>query len=242
MRPLALTVSLFSVAVLLGGATGAAAAPANTCVFTVSMTSGVDVNNLDYTINYTALDGNVEGTPTHPDCVNALNGQAFAGFHDDDAGHLTVSQIRLTYFSAPAVLSACRVFYDTVQPLPYDFQISVSNAGRDGEDNNVVPKPTLVVSSVECPGQFPSPTTTTLPPDTTTTTLSGEGRCGFPVSDGDNPTASDALVTLKAAVGGVECALCVCDVNSNGDVGASDALAILRAAVGTETPLDCPPC
>jgi hypothetical protein len=242
MRRFVLTVSLLSLSALHGGATTAAAAPGNTCVFTISMTSGVDVNNLDFTVNYTALDGEIEGTPTQPDCANGLDGQAFAGFHDDDAGHLSVAIVRLGYFSAPVLLAGCRVFYDSLEPLPSDFQIHVSNAGRDGEDNNVNPKPTLVVSSVECPGQLPSPTTTTLPPDTTTTTLGGGAGCGIPVSGGDHPTASDALFTLKAAVGGNECALCVCDVNSNGDVGASDALAILRAAVGTENTLDCPPC
>jgi hypothetical protein len=215
-----------------------AAPPDSTCVFMVSMTSGTDVNNLDFVVDYTNTFGNVEGTPTNPECARALGGQSFASFHDDDDGHLNVGLIRLDYFSAPVDLVACRIFYDDQKPQPGDFQIQVTNAGRDGGDNNVSPTPTLVVSDVDCPGELPNVTTTT----TTTTTLVANGDCGRPVSNGNDPTASDALFALKAAVGGADCDLCFCDVNSNGSIAASDALAILRAAVGIPTVLDCPAC
>lgn len=234
----------FSFLASLSLASPVAAAPANTCVFTISMTSGVDVNNLDFTVNYAGAGVSVEGTATHPECARALPGQAFAGFHDDEANQkLDVAVIRLTYFSAPAALAGCRVFYDTTVPAPEDFIVSVSNAGRDGGDDNINPRPTVQVTDVECPGELPSPTTTTTTlVDATTTTIPGSGLCGFPVSSGDTPSASDALAALKAAVGVRDCDLCVCDVNSSGSVGASDALGILRAAVGIETPLDCPAC
>jgi hypothetical protein len=226
----------------------ASAASAATCVFTLSMSSGTDLNNLDLTVDYSGTDnGNVEGTATRPECVRAIGGQTFASFHDDDAGHkLLVSFIRLTHFSAPTPLAACKFFYDTLEPLPSDFNVLVTNAGRDGEDNNVVPLPVVAVSKVECPGELPEVTTTTsttLLPDTTTTTITSDGdRCGFPITDGETPAASDALFALKAAVGGATCALCVCDVDDSGKVGAGDALAILRAAVGGEITLDCPAC
>jgi hypothetical protein len=85
---------------------------------------------------------------------------------------------------------------------------------------------------------------------TTTTTLpSGGGVCGDPV---DPPTqvsaepravtASDALFTLRAAVGTEVCDLCVCDVDSSGAVNATDALRVLRNAVGLPVALDCPTC
>lgn len=57
-----------------------------------------------------------------------------------------------------------------------------------------------------------------------------------------NVTATDALATLQAAVGIVECALCVCDVDNSASVSATDALAIIRAAVGQPVPLVCPAC
>jgi hypothetical protein len=223
------------------------AASAAQCVFTMSMTTGADLNNLDFTVDYSTTDaGNVEGTASRPECQRALGGQAFAGFHDIDAEQkLLVSFIRLSYFSAPTPLAACRFFYDELEPIPSDFNVTVTNAGRDGQDNNVVPFPVVTVSKVECPGDFPDTTTTTsttLFDDTTTTTLDGDQRCGFPVSDGETPAASDALFTLKAAVGGAVCAVCVCDVSGDGNVAAGDALIVLRAAVGTPTELDCPPC
>lgn len=228
---------------LLVLAGGAAAQPANTCVFTIAMTSGTDVNNLDFEVNYKAAVGNVEGTATRPECSRAINGQAFISFHDDDENSiLTGAVIRLTKFSAPVTLAGCRIFYDSNEPIPGEFLITVTNAGRDGEDDNVVPKPTLVVTKVECPGELPEVTTTTTLPETTTTLPGGGGNCGVPVSGGDEPNASDALFALKAAVGVGACELCVCDVNSSGSVAAGDALAILRAAVGSETVLDCPAC
>jgi hypothetical protein len=223
-----------------------AAAPAAQCVFTVTMTSGTDVNNLDFSVDYSNTDGgNVEGSSTRPECVTALGGQAFAAFHDDDdEDRLLVSFIRLSYFSAPTPLVACRFFYDVLEPLAGDFDVDISNAGRDGDDNNVVPLPNILVSNVECPGEFPDTTTTTSTTlDVTTTTLGGEGRCGFPVTDGETPGASDALFALKAAVGGAVCAPCVCDVSGDGNVGAGDALTILRVAVGSEpAEFDCPAC
>ena len=114
-------------------------------------------------------------------------------------------------------------------------------------------------------------TTTSLPPTTTvttgstttvtgvtTTTLSGGGVCGDPVAltagleaetlstdDGVLPrsiTASDALLTLKTAVGSAECELCVCDVNDSGAITASDALIVLQSAVGQSVELVCPAC
>lgn len=234
--PLALAGTLCAVPVAFAGAE-------TTCVFTISMTSGIDINNLDFAVNYLATGGNVEGTPNRPECVRAVGGQTFASFHDrDDTSVLSVAFIRLSYFSAPTPLAACRIFYDTTEPTPQDFSINVTNAGRDGGDGNVSPKPTLVVSKVECPGEFPSLTTTTTFPETTTTTLPGDGRCGFPLSAGTTPTASDALFVLKAAVGGGNCELCECDVNDSGSVAAGDALTILKVAVGGEAELVCPAC
>jgi cysteine-rich repeat protein len=111
---------------------------------------------------------------------------------------------------------------------------------------------------------LPPPTTTTLPvtttsfgatttslPPTTTTTLPGVPECGDPVAltafatagtRTNALTASDALFTLRTAVGSQTCALCVCDVNSSGTITASDALVVLRRAVGQSVPLQCPVC
>ncbi|HXC51246.1 MAG TPA: hypothetical protein VN634_10215 [Candidatus Limnocylindrales bacterium] len=243
MRVLLTGLAVAALATINVGAPDAIAAPDKSCVFTISMTSGSEVNNLDFTVNYTAVGGDVSGTQTNPVCARALPGQAFAVFHDDDAGHLKVALIRLTHFSAPVPLAGCQILYDTTKPEPSDFFVTVTNAGRDGDDTQIAPLPVVAVTNVECPGELPTITTTTTLPDTTTTTLIlGGDRCGFPITDGEVPAASDALAALKAGVGLLQCDDCVCDINASGSVGASDALGILRAAVGIETPLDCPAC
>jgi hypothetical protein len=81
-------------------------------------------------------------------------------------------------------------------------------------------------------------TTTTTEAPTTTTTLP-ETLCGDANEDGD-VTATDALLTLRAAVGSRACALEVCDADGSGKITATDALAVLRHSVGQPVELDCP--
>ncbi|MFN2376121.1 MAG: hypothetical protein ABR538_06270 [Candidatus Binatia bacterium] len=69
----------------------------------------------------------------------------------------------------------------------------------------------------------------------------GACACGAPSTRKDPPLASDALFTLRAAVGTSDCNLCECDTNDDGQVTASDALRVLKAAVGqVGVDLDCP--
>ena len=68
------------------------------------------------------------------------------------------------------------------------------------------------------------------------------GACGQPVSTGTTPTASDARFTLLAAIGARVCDICVCDVDSSGDIMASDALALLNDATGLTVSLTCTSC
>ncbi len=68
------------------------------------------------------------------------------------------------------------------------------------------------------------------------------GDCGQPVSTGTKPTATDALFVLKAAVGSLQCELCVCDADGNGSNTATDALRVLKVAVGNALALLCPAC
>jgi hypothetical protein len=92
-------------------------------------------------------------------------------------------------------------------------------------------------------------------PGTTTTTLPGSGECGDPVDAGMPSLAAasvsldsavfsvaDALYVLKAALGSVECAACICDVDGNGSITATDAVLVLRLSLGVDVPLACPPC
>ena len=72
MRGLVLPLSVL--AFVCAGSAASAATP-NTCVFTISMTSGTDVNNLDFVVDYAQTGGNVEGTPARPECALAIGGQ-----------------------------------------------------------------------------------------------------------------------------------------------------------------------
>lgn len=66
--------------------------------------------------------------------------------------------------------------------------------------------------------------------------------CGKPThSSGPAPTASDALFSLRAAVGLASCDLRVCDANHSTALTATDGLLLLKAAVGQRVGLDCGP-
>ena len=73
------------------------------------------------------------------------------------------------------------------------------------------------------------------------------GDCGQPVSDGAEPTASDALAILVFAIelpSSCESKPCICDVDYDGGathVTTVDALIVLQRAVGQERLLSCCP-
>jgi len=65
--------------------------------------------------------------------------------------------------------------------------------------------------------------------------------CSQPSSTGSNPTASDCLFILKAAVGLLTCdPECICAPSGSLPITASDALICLNKAVGVDVTLDCP--
>jgi hypothetical protein len=64
-------------------------------------------------------------------------------------------------------------------------------------------------------------------------------KCGQPLSNGAQPTATDALYILRSSVGTVLCTLSACDTSSDCVVTASDALRSLQAAVGRTVKLGC---
>ena len=67
-----------------------------------------------------------------------------------------------------------------------------------------------------------------------------QGLCGDAGADGI--TASDALRTLRAAVGLDPCDDCICDADGSGWVTATDALVVLKKVVGLPIALLCPVC
>lgn len=66
------------------------------------------------------------------------------------------------------------------------------------------------------------------------------GDCGQPVSNGANPTATDCLYILNAAVGLATCSPeCVCAPKGSLPISATDALVCLRHSVGQPVALAC---
>jgi len=72
-----------------------------------------------------------------------------------------------------------------------------------------------------------------------TLAVAGLNDCGQPASTGSTPTATDALYTLRAAIGTAPCDITVCDVDSTCIITATDALALLRVATGQPYDLVC---
>lgn len=71
------------------------------------------------------------------------------------------------------------------------------------------------------------------------TSFASVQSCGDPDGSGLS-TASDALATLRAAVGLIECPLGYCDADGSGQILAADAEVVLRFAVGLVAGLSCP--
>jgi len=65
-------------------------------------------------------------------------------------------------------------------------------------------------------------------------------QCGDANMDG-SVTATDALATLRAAVGIAPCLPCVCDADGSTAVSATDALVFLKFVVGQQVTLKCQP-
>jgi len=72
--------------------------------------------------------------------------------------------------------------------------------------------------------------------------LATNGDCGQPQTAGAGPKTTDALATLKKAVGSPSACdgdECICDVNADTKVNTSDALRVLKVAVGQDLALEC---
>jgi len=67
----------------------------------------------------------------------------------------------------------------------------------------------------------------------------GFSLCGVPLTQADEPTVTDSLFVLRAAVALETCDLCECDVDGDMAVLVSDALRVMRRAVGLEAKMEC---
>jgi hypothetical protein len=233
------------------------------CVVWFRMKSDEAVSSINFDVFYPGADGSFEGEGSGVVCDIAISGSTLQAFRDHDIdgqNFLSAGLLRLNSFTGPRDLAACSWVFPGDAPKPGDFLIAVTDAALvtpDLDEINIRPFPIVRADRVECPGQLPSglttstttTTTTSLPvgstttiPLTSTTLIATGDLCGSPTGNPDGPLAGDALFVLRAAVGLVGCADCLCDVDSNGRVATSDALRVLQAAVGNGGDLSCPPC
>jgi len=120
----------------------------------------------------------------------------------------------------PAVLQL-RVLEDDVVPTTTTSTTSTSTTSSTSMSSTTT-------------SRTPHPSGTTTLPSTTTTTLPPD-LCGLPATEGPDPTATDCLFILSAAVQALVCEPeCICDVDGNGRLGASDALLCLQVALNVE--------
>ena len=192
---------------------------------------------IDFDVSYSVEAIGFEGHGNTVDCTVLATG-ATATFDDDDAGLLGVeidSAAGISSLISP--LARCTTL-SVELPVAGDFTVAVVKEKKVG-GTDVVP---LVAVQILLPEieDCELVTTTTSTTSTTTMTLPS-ASCADPTGDSAT-TATDALLTLNAAVGLVPCALCDCDVDGSAAITASDALFILNYAVGQPVELDCPPC
>jgi hypothetical protein len=67
----------------------------------------------------------------------------------------------------------------------------------------------------------------------------GFSLCGVPTTQAEEPTVTDSLFVMRAAVALEICDLCECDVNGDRIISVSDALTVMRRAVGLSAELEC---
>jgi Cytochrome C oxidase, cbb3-type, subunit III len=101
--------------------------------------------------------------------------------------------------------------------------------------------PSVTTTTMPSVSTTMSETTTTMVAASTTTTLPGGDRCAQPLTSGPQPTASDCLVILKAALGAGGCdPECICAPKGSLPISATDALICLKRAIGQQVTLQCP--
>jgi hypothetical protein len=232
-----------TLALLLQGDGGVAWAQADTyrCPITFVVEDArfppIGIIELDFDVSYVIEDIGFEGRASTVDCTVLATG-ATATFEDDDAGLLGVevdSAAGISSLISP--LARCTTLSAEI-PVASDFAVTIVKEKKVG-GTDVVP-PVAVQMLLPELDDCLLVTTTTSTTSITSTTLPS-ASCADPTGDSAT-TATDALLTLNAAVGLTPCALCACDVDGSTAVTASDALFILSYAVGQPVELDCPPC
>jgi hypothetical protein len=134
-------------------------------------------------------------------------------------------------FQGPAIIATCEESFAHFECPPLLEELPIVTYEAEGPGGPLSELPKICVARVEC-SDWPCIQTGPFVADI----------CGDPDRSGDILT-TDALITLRAAVGLMACGPAQCDADRSGGLSAADALRVLRAAVGIEGGLVCPaPC
>ncbi len=194
----------------------------------------VGIADIAFDATYDSANLSFAGHGTAVECTNLASG-AVATFDDDDArsvGIRLTSETGISSLITP--LARCTTLSAGV-PAANAVAVTLGAQTQVG-GGAITPKVPIDLLMPELEDCELVATTTS----TTTSTLPASA-CADPTDDGST-TATDALLTLNAAVGLTPCALCACDIDGSTTVTASDALIVLNLAVGQPLELDCPAC
>jgi hypothetical protein len=200
-----------------------------TCQITFRVGTSVQLFSVSANPSYADAPGEFKGQSTLVECEVLTDASVSVGDADQARG-LSIGIVGLPMsISGPEDVLRCTWLPSSRLPVIGDFDVSEQTAFTPAFQEV---DPDFHISDIECDGTIGSTTTTTeLPP----------AVCGDATGDG-NVTATDALGTLRAAVGSGSCEACVCDVNKSGGITSTDALAVLRAGVGQPVTLSCDDC
>jgi cysteine-rich repeat protein len=231
------------------------------CDIEVSLADAVEIGSLQVEVDYAAADGEFQGDGSAVQCFTRAP-NTLGTYHDDENQRsVNAAMITLAGFTGPRAIFECTFLPGVALPEAGDFSFSVSDAG-DSDATPIFPRPSIVVSAIDCYDPL-APTTTTT---TTTTPVCGNGslegveECDDGnVADGDGCnalcveaaicgdadanlkiTTTDAQRILHASVGlPAACQIDVCDTSGDGGLTVGDAQRVLRRAVGLPSPLLC---
>ena len=195
----------------------------------------VGITELSFEVAYTPAELTFAGHGGEVDCSKLVE-NATATFTDADAGKLHASFTSETGLSSLITpLARCTTLSESI-PVESSFTLKLLEELKLGGAEVTPPVPVeMILPELE---DCETVTTTT---STSTTSTLPSAVCADATGDA-SITATDALLTLNAAVGLASCAQCACDVDGSAQITASDALFVLNYAVGVPVELECPPC
>ncbi len=213
------------------------------CTIDIDITSEhADIGSLQFHVDFGDAAGSIASAG---DCTGRAGGTPVFNLQPEFP-RLNAAIISLSPFSAPRTVVTCE-FADSGPVHGSDFAVMVESAS-DSLAFELNPLPTMAVRPRGCQTSCGDGNVdddedcddgNIAADDGCSPACRWEQLCGDP-NDNGSITATDALLTLQAAVGLFSCPLYVCDVDGNPGLSATDALRVLLRTVNSSIVLMCP--